>query len=163
MSKPNALRALDPLEYRFTDPQDVARYGDGWRVYDEAYWLRLRARDLIAIEGRLNMSLLSVMNGMRSSTTLGDTAAAWLGMVAAGQHVLAGEFDEFNPVTNLIEWREYEGKAVAVAEDTQPAPAPAQPDTLPPEDPDLPMVGPWQPTTSVRMDTVVLQNLPDVV
>jgi hypothetical protein len=163
MSKPNALRALDPLEYRFTDPEDAAKYGDGWYVYDESYWLRLRARDLIAMEGRLGMSLTSVMNGMRANTTLGDTAAAWLGLIAAGKTTTAGEFDDFNPVTNLIEWQEYEGKAEPVAEVTPPEPAPAQPDTHPLEDPDLPMAGRYRSTTSGPMDTVVLQNLPDAV
>jgi hypothetical protein len=159
MSKPNALRAMDPLEFRFTDPQDVATYGDGWYVYDEAAFLRLRARDLIEIEGTLGMSLVAVMNGMRASTTLGDTAAAWLALRAAGKTKVAGDFDDFNPVTNLIEWREAEGKAEA-PEATEPEPVPEQQDMQPPQDPDFPMAGHYPSTTSDPTDTVVLQNLP---
>jgi len=161
MSKPNALRALDPLEFRFTDPQDAAKYGDGWYLYDEAAFLRLRARALIELEGTLGMSMVAVMNGMRASTTLGDTAATWLALRAVNPE-LAGEFDDFNPVTNLIEWREVEGKAEA-PEVTEPEPVPEQPDTLPPQDPDSPTVGQYRPTTSAPMATVALPNLPDAV
>jgi hypothetical protein len=158
MSKPNALRALDPLEFRFTDPQDAARYGDGWYLYDEAAFLRLRARDLIAIEGQLGTSMVAVMNGMRASTTLGDTAASWLAVRAVSPSA-AGEFDDFNPITNLIEWREAEGKAEA-PEVTEPEPVPEQPDTQPLQDPDYPTAGRYPSTISDRTDTVILQNLP---
>jgi len=159
MSKANALRALDPLEFRFTDPEDVAAYGGDWYLYDEAMFLRLRARDLIAIEGMLGTSLVAVMNGMRASTTLGDTAATWLGLRAAGKTVTAGDFDDFNPVTNLIEWREAEGKAEA-PEVTEPEPVPESVDMQPLQDPDFPMAGRYPSTTSDQTDTVILQNLP---
>lgn len=169
MGKPNALRALDPLEFRFTDPDDAKKYGTGWYTYDEGRYLRLRARDLIALEGELGMSMVSVMNGMRASTTLGDTAAAWLGVQSVNPR-LAGRFDDFNPITNLIEWRDAaEGKAEApTAEpapevDTQPGPVPASQAMLLPADPDSPMVGRYGYTTSAPTDTVVLPNLPEAV
>lgn len=155
----NALRALDPLEFRFTDPLDVERYGSGWYVYDESYWLRKRARDLIELEGELGTSLTAVMNGMRSSTTLGDTAAAWLSIKKVNPQ-LAGEFDDFNPITNLIEWRAQEKAPAAEAAPMDPAPAPELPGMPPRPDPDLPMAGPWRNTISAPMDTVTLPNLP---
>lgn len=166
MGKPNALRAMDPLEFRFTDPEDAKKYGTGWWLYDEARYLRMRARDLIALEGEMNLSMVAVMNGMRASSTLGDTAAAWLAIQSVNPG-LAGQFDDFNPITNLIEWRDAsEGKAeapeaVAAPEDTQPEQVLVHPDTRLPVDPDSPTVGRYRPTTSAPMDTVALPNLPD--
>jgi hypothetical protein len=148
MSKPNALKALDPLNFRFTDPEDVKKYGDRWYTYDEASILRLRARDLIDLEGEIGTPMVAVMNGMRASTTLGDTAAAWLGVRAMSTD-LAGPFDDFNPITNLIEWQDAsEGKEVAPVA-TEPAP-----DTA------IPTAGPYVSTTSAPMDTVILPSLP---
>lgn len=149
MGKPNALKALDPLEFRFTDPEDMKKYGADWFVYDEGTILRMRARDLIELEGEMGTPMVVVMNGMRSSTTLGDTAAAWLG-VRAKSADLAGPFETFNPITNLIEWRDAdEGKAEA--------PPAAEPD-LP--DPDRPAAGSYSTTNSAPMDTVILPVLP---
>lgn len=161
---PNALRALDRMEFRFTDPDDIARYGSGWLIYDESHWLRLRARDLIDLEAKMGMSLASLMNGFRASSTLGDTAAAWLGVYQKSPK-LAGEFDEFNPLTNLIEWRIQE-KALAAPAATTEVMDQAEPDTLPAPDPDSPMpsalpVGPSRNTNSAPMDTVALPNLPE--
>jgi hypothetical protein len=139
----NAARALDPLEFRFTDPEDVQRYGDRWYVYDESHYLRLRARDLIELETAMDLRMVLVMNELRASSTIGDTAAAWLGVrqVDAG---LAGKFDDFNPVTNMIEWRPAEGKAPA-AETAMPEP-----------------LALWDqpPTTSETPDLVVLPTMP---
>jgi hypothetical protein len=160
MGTPNALRALDPLEFRFTDPADIQRYGDGWFTYNESVYLLMRARDLIGLEGKLGTPMVSVMNGMRASTTLGDTAAAWLGVRAASED-LAGPFDDFNPVTGLIEWRAAEGKAPApVSTEPVPAVAPELPAIAPWLDPDLPMAGRSPHTNSAPTDTVVLPNLP---
>jgi hypothetical protein len=159
MGTPNALKALDPLEFRFTDPQDVEQYGGDWFTYDESYWLRLRARDLIEVEGMLGMSMVSIMNGVRASTILGDTAAAWLSIRVKSAD-LAGEFDKFNPVTGLIEWRAQEKAPAAVAAPMEPDVAPATAVMPPPADPDLPMAGHSPHTNSVQMDTVVLPNLP---
>ena len=156
----NEMRALDPMQFRFTDPEDVQKYGDGWYTYDEGHYLRMRARDLIAIEGAMNLSITGVMNGMRADTTLGDTAAAWLG-VREKDPKLAGEFDAFNPVTNRIEWRDAaEGKAEAAAMEKYPGPEPL--DTPPTQDKGLPMAGPSPDTISAPMDTVILPGLPDV-
>lgn len=162
---PNALRALDRMEFRFTDPEDIAKYGDGWWVYDESHWLRLRARDLIDLEAKMGISLASMMNGFRASSTLGDTAAAWLGLYRENSK-MAGEFDEFNPVTNLIEWRIQEKVPAAPAATTEVMDQ-AEPATLPAPDPDSPMpsalpAGPSRNMNSVPTDTVALSNLPEV-
>lgn len=146
MGKPNALKALDPLEFRFTDPDDVQKYGGDWFTYSEGAFLRLRARDLMELEGEIGSPMVVVMNGMRASTTLGETVAAWLG-VRTKSVDLAGSFDDFNPITNLIEWRDADaGKAPP----SDPVPA----------DTEAPPVGRFATTTSVPMDTVALPNLP---
>jgi hypothetical protein len=113
----DARKALAPVEFRFGDPADVERFGDRWFRYSEGDLIRLPARDLIHLEGQLGMPIVEVMNGMRASTILGDTAAAWLGIQAEDPN-LAGPFDEFNPITMLITWRkaEAEGKDEARTE-----------------------------------------------
>lgn len=153
----NVAKALDPLEFRFTEPQDAGKYGDRWYLYDEAYWLRLRARDLMDLESEMDLTMVTVMNGVRARTTLGDTAAAWMSVYRVDPAV-AGSFDEFNPVTNLIEWRPAEGKAEAV-----PEAAPADRDeTAMPQEQDLPLpvAGHQPPTISGDPDLVVLQTTP---
>ena len=151
MARPNAARALSALEFRFTDPDDAGKYGDGWYVYDEGTWLRMRARDLIELERELGMTMVSIMNMFRDGTVLGDLSAAWLG-VRATDPARAGEFDEFNPVTMAIEWRTAEGKDPAGE-----APAtPAEPDSgsSTPSGP--------QSTTSGTTGSVALPTLPVV-
>lgn len=103
MATPIALRAMGPVWFRFTDPEDVARYGGVWYRYSEEDLVRQRADVLIPLETEMGMSLVSVMNGFRSSTVLGELAAAWLG-VREADSVKAGEFDKFNPITMMIEW-----------------------------------------------------------
>jgi hypothetical protein len=141
--KSSAERALPPMEFRFTDADDIGKYGDGWFTFDEGYWLRRPARELIELETELGTPLIYVLNGSRSSTAFGDTAAAWLG-VRITDPARAGEFDSFNPLVMTIEWRKAEGKAPA-------APAAT---------PELPVAGRSPSTTSETPATVVLQNLP---
>jgi hypothetical protein len=151
MGKPNALKALPPAWFRFTDPEDQALYGDRWFVFKEADMLRLRARELIALETDLGMPIVAVMNGFRESTALGDTAAAWMG-VRAADLTLAGEFDQFNCVTNMIEW-------TATPPEPDPKDEPAQDLPVPEAWPST-MTVPSANTTSVPTDTVALQTLP---
>lgn len=99
--------AMGPVECRFTDPQDVDKYGDNWYRYSEEDLIRKPARELIVLERQLGMPIADVMNGMRMSTVLGDTAAAWLAVRAVDAE-RAGEFREFNPLTMLILWRDAE-------------------------------------------------------
>jgi hypothetical protein len=153
----DASKIYKPVEFRFTDPADVAAYGDQWYRYAEGDLVRKSARELIELEGMLGMPILDVMNGMRASTILGDTACAWLGVRAVDEK-LAGSFDDFNPIALLIEWRpEDPGKAKAgTAEEATPdAPAtPEEPDT------DSPVLVRSRTDTSENTDTVVLPTLP---
>lgn len=152
MGKPTALRALPRIWFRFTDPEDQGKYGDGWFCYDESTILRQRAREQIALEGTLGMPLVAVMNGFRQDTILGDTAAAWLA-VRAIDPARAGDFDEFNPITTLIEWSGNDpapaGKGEAPSEPTPGAVV------LP-----LPMPVPSVTMISEKTDTVALQTSP---
>ena len=151
MAAPNALRALGPCWFRFTDPEDVGKYGDGWFRYAESEVLRLRAQDLIALETDLGMPIVAVMNGFRDSTVLGDTAVAWMG-VRATDPARAGDFDAFNPITMLIEWSH--------AEPT-PGPKDEEPEsTLVQVGPPLTTPSDSESTISAPTDTVVLPNLP---
>lgn len=151
MATPNALKALGPCWFRFTDPEDQGKYGDGWYKYDESSILRRRADFLIALETDLGMPVVSVMNGFRASTVLGDTAVAWIA-VREVDPARAGDFDEFTPITMLIEWSK-----------TEPEPGPkddAPVGTLPPEELHLPMDGSSESTNSAPTGTVALSNMP---
>jgi hypothetical protein len=137
----DASRALGPVMFRFTDPEDVELYGDRWYRYAEEDVIRLRARALIELEIQLGMPVVNIMNGARMHSTLGDLGAAWLG-VRAHDPELAGPFEKFNPLTLAITWAN-----------------PADVDEVDegkeePED-----SGPM-PTISAQMDTVTLPTLP---
>lgn len=100
----DASQALGPVMFQFTDPEDVKLYGERWYRYSEEDLIRTRARDLIALEMELGTSVVNVMNGSRMHSTLGDLAAAWLG-VRAHDPELAGPFEKFNPLTLAITWK----------------------------------------------------------
>jgi hypothetical protein len=134
----DASQALGPVMFRFTDPDDVKLYGDRWYRYSEADLIRTRARDLMALEIELGTSIVNVMNGSRMHSTLGDLAAAWLG-VRAHDPTLAGSFDEFNPLTLAINW-EHPDDVDEVDEGKAETPEPT--------------------TTSAPTDTVILPTLP---
>lgn len=148
------IKALAPVEFRFTEPEDVAAYGDQWYRYAEADLIRTPARQLIELEAELQMPLVDVMNGMRMHTALGDLAAAWLG-VRAVDPKLAGPFDDFNPMALAITWRPSQ------AEGKEPA-APAAQDTPPPPDAGSQPETPSEPVTSETTDSVVLPVSPAV-
>jgi hypothetical protein len=129
----DASKALGPVEFQFTDPEDVAVYGDRWYRFDESEIIRMRARDLIQLELDLGMPVVNIMNGARMHSTLGDLGAAWLG-VRAYDPKLAGPFEEFNPLTLAITWREAdevdEGKASEPEDDSAPSTTSAPMDTV---------------------------------
>lgn len=142
--KPSALKALGPMWFRFTDPEDQGKYGDGWFKYDEAAWLRKRARELVEVETELGYPLTAVMNGFRQSTVLGDLAVTWLS-VRAVDPARAGQFEEFNPITNLLEW---------TIEDPEPGPKDEEATST--------TATPSGNTTSETTDLVVLETMPVV-
>lgn len=141
-----------PMEFQFTDPDDVAVYGDRWYSYSEPDLIRLRARDLLELEANLGIPIPDVMNGMRVSATIGTLAATWIG-VRNFDEKLAGEFDDFNPFTLTITWRPAvdEGKDASVTEGATPQP-PDGGSPLEPSDLEI----------SAQTDTVTLSTSPIV-
>ena len=115
---------LKPLEFRFTEPQDVETYGDQWITYDELDIVTKDARTLMAWEAEIGASLSSVMNGVRESSVFGDTCAAWVALKLAGRDI---RFAEFSPATMLLVWRR---KPVEEGKDPG-SPAPTPPDGEP--------------------------------
>jgi hypothetical protein len=133
-----ALKALDPIWFRFTDPQDIGKYGEQWMAYDESRLMRLPGRTLLGFEESMDMPLVKVMNEFRKDTTIGDLAVAWLSL-AMLDPARAGAWDEFNPIVNLIEWT-----------GTDPVGKGEGPETAPES----------SSTISAPTDTVVLPNMP---
>lgn len=151
-----ASQAYPPIEFRFLHDEDIAKYGDRWWLYNESALIRMPVRSLIELESALGMPLVSAMNGIRMKTVLGDTAGAWMAIRAADPE-LAGSFDDFNPLIMLTEWRPWqnEGKEPGDTEEI-----PIETDTQPGQENGSHPSPPLQSTTSEKMDTVVLQNLP---
>ena len=132
----DARDALGDLEFQFQDPADQAKYGDRWFRYSELDIMRLPARKLIELEARMGLTIAEVMNGVRASTALGDTAAAWVAIRLVDPD-LAGQFDDFNPLTFMIKWEKASGKAPAA----ESIPATPQPPAEPkPDAKDAPIV-----------------------
>lgn len=98
----NKKALLAPLQVRFTEPADVELYGDDWFTYDELMLVTTPARDLMRLEAQLGLPLVDVMAGVRASSVLGDTAAAWVALHQAGRDV---PWESFTPAIMLAEWR----------------------------------------------------------
>lgn len=95
------MQLLAPLRFRFTDPDDVAQFGDGWWTYDEAEITRLRGRELIALEEALDLSVRVVIRGFRADATAATMAAMWIALHRAGHPVA---WADFNPVVMATDW-----------------------------------------------------------
>src|SRR3954471_24014509 len=94
------------MDVRFTAPEDVEKYGDGWiGPYDELDLIMLPARKLIEIESELGTPIAVVMRGVRRGSALGELGAAWLALRGAGKVVA---FDDFDPLIKLAQWRTHE-------------------------------------------------------
>jgi hypothetical protein len=94
---------LAPSRFRFTDPDDIAAYGDEWITYDELSIISRRSKELVALEIEAGGSLAAIFNGLRAGTTFGEMGAAWLGLRCAGKAV---KFAEFDPIVHLMEWEQ---------------------------------------------------------
>jgi hypothetical protein len=151
MRPPNALRALAPVWFRFTDSDDAGKYGDRWYCYDEGALMRKRGRALLELENDLGMPLPAAMNGFRESSTLGELAVSWLG-VHEIDPARAGEFDEYNPIVNMIQWTADDPEPVG--KDEKPEPTPERPASGSPTTSDSPSM------TSAPTDTVALPVMP---
>ncbi len=138
----------EPMEFQFTEPEDVKAYGDRWYSYSEPALIRRPARELLQLEAHLGLPLVDVMNGMRVSATIGTLAAAWIG-VRDFDVKLAGDFDDFNPLTLTITWR----LAVVDEGKDESTDTPPPPDAGPPPDTSAP-------GTSDLKDIVTLPTLP---
>jgi len=149
--RPQAHGALPPAWFRFTDPEDQGKYGENWYRYDESAIMRKRGRDLVALENDLGMPLVSALNGFRESSTLGDLAATWLALREVDP-ARAGDFDEYNPITTLLEWTAASPEPEGKAED--PALTPERPES------DSTTAASSPNTTSEKTDTVVLPSMP---
>jgi hypothetical protein len=90
-----------PYRFRFTEPEDVKQYGDGWFVYDEARVVRLPARSLARYEARIGMPIAQVIDGFRQDSVMGRLAATWLALHMHDPD-LAGDFDQYSPVVLLM-------------------------------------------------------------
>lgn len=89
------------MRFRFTDPDDVAAFGDGWWVWDERAVTRLRARELIVLEETIGMSLVLAINLAREDSAAGDLAVTWIAVHLAGHPV---KWADYNPAVLAVDW-----------------------------------------------------------
>lgn len=121
------------FQFRFTDEQDVAAYGDGWFVWDEDDLARIRGRELVALEEQVDMPLFQIRRylkavGTGSSNTLATMAAIWIAMQRSGTD--PGAWADFNPAVSLTTWELVATPPLASGED--PAPDSGSSTTPPP-------------------------------
>lgn len=97
---------IKPLRFRFTDPQDIADYGERWWSYDESAIIGHRARTLMALEQEIGAPVADVFAGFRASSAFGDLAGTWLAMKLDpdfGDKI--PDFEDYNPIVMKIEFR----------------------------------------------------------
>lgn len=125
--------ALKPYRFRFTDEADVARFGDGWYVYDESAIVRMPARQQMRIEAALGegLKLVQVMEDFANDGIMGRLGATWIGVHLADPAV-AGDFDKYEPLVFLINFELVEDPKADVTGPLDPTPtgsSPTTPDT----------------------------------
>lgn len=98
---------LKPWRVRLTDPDDIARYGDRWWVYDESAVMRLPVDELAAIEAQIYpIRLKGAMEDYRQDGVMGDLIALWVAMrIAADPAHPAPAFADFKPLIMLADWQ----------------------------------------------------------
>lgn len=156
---------LKPLRFRFTDPQDIADYGDRYWIYDESAITSQRARTLMALEQEMGLPIADVMNGVRASSAVGDMAGSWLAMkLDPDTGDKAPAFDDYNPIVMMIVW------SAVPAEELEPGKEEAtsgeRVEMEPGGSPDMPASAPAvlpdeSPSAAIsRTDTVSLVTMP---
>lgn len=95
------MHLLPPMRFRFTDPDDVAAYGDRWWVWDEAAALRLRGRDLIAVEEQTGVPLRAAIRLSREDAAIGNLVVMWTALHLGGSTVKWADFD---PIPYATDW-----------------------------------------------------------
>lgn len=94
-------RAWLRLQFTFTHPDDVAKFGDQPFLYDERELAGLPARELADLEEQFNMSIVDVINGIRDNRALADLYATWWALRDfADRPALV----DYSPHTVMIEW-----------------------------------------------------------
>lgn len=132
---------LADLEFRFTEPEDMEKYGDDWFTYSELDIATLPSRRQIQLEQIIDSPIAAVMDGIRASSTFGDLAGTWIALTLAGRDI---PWSSYNPKVMLAEWRTKElGKSAEVAVPTS---EPATSETID--------------TAGTQTDMVVLQPMP---
>ena len=81
---------LPPMRFRFTHPEDVAKYGDGWFVYDELGILSRPGRTNIKAEATIGSPLADVMRAFRVNHPAAKIFVAWIAG-PKGRHIVAGQ------------------------------------------------------------------------
>lgn len=122
---------IKPWRFRFTEPDDVRQFGDGWFVYDEAQIVKLPLRQLAALETELGMTLVSAIDGFRTDTVMGRAACTWLA-IRAQDPDLAGPFADYSPAVLLARFEQVEDEAAAPLDGTptsESSPTSAPPDS----------------------------------
>lgn len=111
------MQLLAPFRFRFTDPTDVAAYGDGWWTWDESEITGLRGREIIALETAVDMPLVAIIQGMHNDATLATMAAMWIALHRGGHAV---NWEQFDPIVLAVDWE----RVPAAPLDSGEAPAP---------------------------------------
>lgn len=97
------MNLLTPHEVRLQHPDDVREYGEGPWIYDEMALLSLPAKELIALERMLDMSIPVLMARVRADWTDAKLAATWLARrMTTGDKRLG--FIGFTPLVHLSSW-----------------------------------------------------------
>ena len=118
---------LAPFRFRFTDAGDVARFGDGWYVYDEAAIVRMPARQQALLEAAIGLPLVQVMGDFVNDRIMGRLAATWIGVHLAAPN-LAGDFDKYEPLILLVQFEQVlDGPTEDVAAPLDPTPGESSP------------------------------------
>ena len=95
------MQMLPPSRFRFKVEDDVAAYGDDWRIWDEEAIFALPGRELIALEAALGMPLPAVVDSFHARETLGLMAAMWIALHLDGHPV---KWDDFDPIAWETTW-----------------------------------------------------------
>lgn len=118
------LPLIPPIRFRFDAEEDVAKYGDGWWVWDEGELTRLPGRELIPLEEAVDMPLVQVIRGMRKGSTVATMAAMWIAMHRAGNPVA---WDDFSPLVLITTWKAVPAAPLDESPDSGEAPTPEPP------------------------------------
>lgn len=95
------MQLLEPLRFRFTEPDDARTYGDRWYVYDELAIAQLPARRQAALEQQLGVPLLAMMAEFRRDSIMSRLAMTWVAIYLADPDT-AGSFDAYEPMVMLL-------------------------------------------------------------